>query len=130
MVIFKELISKLFSDQCQLKSLRLDISSNYGNDGIHGCLNPNSSPSSNSIQHQDQPCCLTLRHLYIRLNHRCFLDNLFDRVPNLEEISLEFVNSLDSYVLRKSNVELLKQSNGNWFNKVREKPGIISYVYT
>ena len=119
--MIKQLLCQLFSAQCQLKSLRLDISNEFRNGNIHRCLTSNSYLSSNFIQNQHQSCCVTLRRLHIRLNQTCFLENLIEHVPNLEQISVEFDYSLNSNALWKSNIETLSQSNENWFNKVRKK---------
>ncbi|CAF2918824.1 unnamed protein product [Rotaria sp. Silwood2] len=118
MIMFEQFLYKLFSDQCQLTSLQLDISSDCRAGGIHQCLNANSYVSSKFLQHQHQSCCLTLRHLYIRLNQTCFLENLIEHVPNIEQLLVEFDCSLGSFASWKSNVEILKQSKTSWFNKI------------
>ncbi|CAF3869168.1 unnamed protein product [Rotaria sp. Silwood1] len=66
--MIKQLVCQLFSEQCQLKSLRLDISDEFINTDIHTCLASNSYLSSNFIRYQPQSCCMTLRRLFIRLN--------------------------------------------------------------
>jgi hypothetical protein len=103
--MIEQFLCKLFSAQCQLKSLQLDISNDFRNGSIHRCL------SLNSIQNQHQSRCVALRHLHIRLNQTCFLENLIEYVPNLEQLSVEFDSSLGSYASWKSNEK--------WFNKVR-----------
>ncbi|CAF4706342.1 unnamed protein product [Rotaria sp. Silwood1] len=112
--MIKELVCRLFSAQCQLKSLRLDISNEFRCGFIHRCLSSNSDLSPNLIQ----SCNITLRRLHIRLNHALFLESLIEYVPNLEQISVEFDGSLKFDTLWKSNIESLKQSNENWFNKI------------
>ncbi|CAF3265999.1 unnamed protein product [Rotaria sp. Silwood2] len=119
MIMIKQLVYKLFSGQCQLRSLRFDISNDFRDGSIHRCLVRNSYLCFKSIQYQHQSCCVTLRRLHIRLNRTCFLKNLVSHVPNLEKISVEFDSSLDSCVPWNSNVETLRQSKTNWFNKVR-----------
>ncbi|CAF0967810.1 unnamed protein product, partial [Rotaria sordida] len=116
--MIKQLLCQLFSAQCKLKSLRLDISNEFRDGVIHHCLPSNSYHSSNFIQCQLQSCCTTLRRLHIRLNQTCFFENLIEYVPNLEEMSVEFDDTMGSYALRTLNIESLSQSNGNWFNKV------------
>ncbi|CAF1547975.1 unnamed protein product, partial [Didymodactylos carnosus] len=81
-------------------------------------LASNSDLSSNLIQYQRQSCNITLRRLHIRLNQTCFLENLVEYVPNLEQMSFEFYSSLKFNSLWKSNVETLKKSNENWFKKI------------
>ncbi|CAF1494230.1 unnamed protein product [Rotaria sp. Silwood1] len=44
-------------------------------------------------------------------------------VPNLEQISVEFDSSLEFDTLWKSNIEVLRQSNENWFNKIPKLQG-------
>jgi hypothetical protein len=123
--MIKQFLCQLFSAQCKLTSLRLDISNEFRDGFIHQCLQSNSYHSSNFIQYQVQSCCITLRRLHIRLNHTCFLENLIKYVRNLEEMSVEFDYTMSSYVLQTSNIESLSQSNENWFNKVRKKQRII-----
>ncbi|CAF4748090.1 unnamed protein product, partial [Rotaria sp. Silwood2] len=62
--------------------------------------------------------CFTLLHLDIRIEYTCFLENLIEHVPNLEQLSIEFQFSLKFDSLWKSNFEILKQSNENWLNKI------------
>jgi len=49
-----------------------------------------------------------------------FFENLIKYVPKLEEMSVEFDDTISSYALRTSNIESLCQSNENWFYKVRK----------
>ncbi|CAM4768236.1 unnamed protein product [Rotaria magnacalcarata] len=116
--LMKELVCRLFSSQCQLPSLRLDISSEFHCGTIHRCLSSNSDLSPSLIQDQVRSCNITLRRLHIRLNHSHFLESLIEYVPNLEQISVEFDSSLEFDTLWKANIEALRQSNENWFNKV------------
>ncbi|UJR29230.1 hypothetical protein I4U23_010444 [Adineta vaga] len=115
--MFKEFVYKLFSNKCQLKTLQLDISSDCSDGTLHQCLSPNSCLSE-LIEYQHPFYCLTLRHLYIRLNQTRFLENLIEHTPNLEQIVVEFSCSLGSFASWKSNIEALKQSKTNWFNKI------------
>ncbi|CAF4664687.1 unnamed protein product, partial [Rotaria sp. Silwood2] len=81
---------------------------------VHRCLSSNSDLSSNLIQ----SCNITLRRLHIRVNHGLFLESLIEYIPNLEQISVEFNGPLQADTLWESNIEALKQSNENWFNKI------------
>ncbi|CAF4919673.1 unnamed protein product, partial [Rotaria sp. Silwood1] len=116
--MIKQFLCQLFSRQCQLKSLRLDISYGFIDGAIHRYLPSNSYHSSNLIQYQLQSYCMTLRRLHIRLNQICFFENLIEYVPNLEEITVEFDQTITSYVLNTTNIERLSQSNQNWLYKV------------
>lgn len=119
--MIEQFVCRLFSSQCQLKSLRLDIGNDFVIGRIHLCLAPNSYLSSNSIQYQLESCCITLRRLHIRLQCTSVLENLIEHLPNLEKLSVEFVLSLELNSSWKRNVETLRQSNKNWFCKVRTK---------
>jgi len=121
MIMFKVFLRQLFSGQCHLTSLRLDISNGLTDGDIHRCLTSNFYHSSNFIQYQHPSCCLTLRRLHIQLKYACFLENLLEHVPNLEQMSVQFHSSLIFDLLCRSNVERLEQSNENWFNKVRKR---------
>ncbi|CAF3587656.1 unnamed protein product [Rotaria sp. Silwood1] len=115
--MIKQLLCQLFSAECKLKSLRLDISNEFRDGFIQRCLPSNPYLSSNFTQYQHQSC-VTLRHLHIRLNQISFFENLIEYVPNLEQMSVEIYDSINSYALRMPSVETLSQSNENWFNKV------------
>ncbi|CAF1496216.1 unnamed protein product [Rotaria magnacalcarata] len=116
--MIKQLLCQLFSGRCKLKSLRIDISNELRGGSIHYCLASNSDLSSNLIQYQLQSCNITLLRLHIRLNRICFLENLIEYVLNLEQMSVEFHSSSVFNSSWKSNVETLKKSNKNWFNKI------------
>ncbi|CAF4004551.1 unnamed protein product [Rotaria sordida] len=115
--MLKQILCQIFSNQCQLTSLQLDIANlSYE---IHQSLNSRSYVSTNKISNDFQTYSITLRHLYIHLNHICFLEHLIEYVPNLEQLSIHFLNSLlDKYYL-DSKINIPKLSNENWFNKVR-----------
>ncbi|CAF4014002.1 unnamed protein product, partial [Rotaria magnacalcarata] len=117
MTMIKQLLCQLFSGRCKLKSLRIDISNELRGGSIHYCLASNSDLSSNLIQYQLQSCNITLLRLHIRLNRICFLENLIEYVLNLEQMPVEFHSSSVFNSSWKSNVETLKKSNKNWFNK-------------
>ena len=118
MNMIKELLRQIFSEKCQLKYLQLDISEECEYGPLHECLSPN--PSFKSIQTHAQSC-VTLRQIDIRLNSTCFLRSLIERVPNLEQLSVESISSLLMHLPREQDVETLTKSNENWFNKVRKK---------
>ncbi|CAF3950427.1 unnamed protein product [Rotaria sordida] len=130
--MIEQLLRQLFSARCQLTSLRLDISNEFRYGGIHGCLASNSHLFSNFIQCQFSSCCVTLRRLHIRLNQTRFLESLIEHVPNLEKIFVEFHSSLNNASSWSSNVEILKESNGNWFNKVPKLRyfSLKTFIYT
>ncbi|CAF4939560.1 unnamed protein product, partial [Rotaria socialis] len=107
--MMKQLFGLLFSGQCQLKSLQLDINNHFLNQDIHHCLTSHYDPSMDR--------CFTLRHLDVRMACTCLLENLIERVPNLERLSVHFHSSLDFDSLWETNPDRLEQSNENWFNK-------------
>lgn len=111
--MMKQLLGILFSGQCQLKSLQLDINNHFLDNDIHHCLTSHYDPSTD--------CCFTLRHLDVRIKCTCFLENLIERVPNLERLSVHFQSSLDFDSLWQTNLDISEQSNENWFSKVRKK---------
>ncbi|CAF3645100.1 unnamed protein product [Rotaria socialis] len=108
--MMKQLFGLLFSGQCQLKSLQLDINNHFLNKDIHHCL------TSHYDRSMDR--CFTLRHLDVRIACTCLLENLIERVPNLERLSVHFHSSLDFDSLWETNPDRLEQSNENWFNKI------------
>ncbi|CAF1467160.1 unnamed protein product [Rotaria sordida] len=120
LAMIEQLLCQLFSSQCELTSRRLDINDNFEGGSIHRYLLSNSNFSSNFLPYQFRSYCMTLHHLYIRLNQTYFFHNLIEHVPNLEQMSVQFNCSLRSYsyVLTTSNIENLSQSNENWFNKI------------
>jgi hypothetical protein len=114
--MFKKFIRQLFSDKCQLTSLRLDIANDESFTKIHQCLTLSSYPS-NSISNTKQNCCMTLRYLYIRLKYICLLEHLIKHIPNIERLSV-ICSTLNMEPRSESNIETLIKSNGNWFEKV------------
>ena len=94
----------------------------YEGGSIHHCLSTNSYLSSYSIQQtHSQSYCITLRHLDIRLSSARFLQDLIERVPNLEQLSVEFIFTLIFDLPNEWDIETSRKSNDNWFNKVRKK---------
>lgn len=115
--MFKQILCQIFSNQCQLTSLQLDMAKLSSD--IHQSLNSHSCVSTNKISNDFQSYCITLRRLCIHLGHICFLEHLIESVPNLEQLSVHFCNpSKDKYYL-DSKINIPKLSNENWFNKVR-----------
>ncbi|CAF4758483.1 unnamed protein product, partial [Rotaria sp. Silwood2] len=84
--MFKQLLSQIFSGQCQLTSLHLDMTKlRYT---IHQCLKSYPSHLPLKINSNElQPYCVSLRRLHIQLEYTCFLEHLIHRVPNLEQLS-------------------------------------------
>ena len=115
MNMIEEFLRQIFSKNCRLQYLRLDISNENLWGPLHTCL---STSFSDSISTQPRSNCTTLRHLNIRLNSTCFLRNLTEYVPNLEQLSVEFISSLIIDLPCEQDVGI---SNENWFNKLRKK---------
>ncbi|CAF3103736.1 unnamed protein product [Rotaria sp. Silwood2] len=86
------------------------MNNNFTNNDIHRCLTSNYYPSTDR--------CFNLRRLDIRIKYTCFLENLIEHVPNLEQLSIQFKFSLKFDILWKTNFEILEQSNENWLNKI------------
>ncbi|CAF1397985.1 unnamed protein product, partial [Rotaria sordida] len=118
--MLKELINKLFSEKSQLIYLHLDIANDIYDIDIHQCLSSSafSYPCSRTIFNKFQSSCLNLRYLYIRLIYTCFLEDIIEHVPVLEQLSIDFKSSMNMEPRSKSDIEILIKSNGNWFNKV------------
>jgi hypothetical protein len=84
-------------------------------------LTSNVSRPSNSIQYEHQSSfCVNLRRLHIRLYRADFIENMIERLPNIEEMSVECLSSLEFNALRELNLQTLTKSNENWLNKVKE----------
>ena len=115
--MIEKLLRIIFSEKCQLECLQLDISEEYQSGPLHQCLSTN---SSGSIPTHPRSKCITLRRLDVRLNSTCFLRDLIEYVPNLEQLSVQLISSLDIYLSHERQIEALGKSNENWFNKVRK----------
>jgi hypothetical protein len=107
--MFRQVLCQIFSHRCLLTSLQLDIRKSFYS--IHQCLK--------TIPDRFESYCTTLRRLHIRLDYTCFLEDLIDYVPNLEQISVHFRSLKRDNELYDSNIQSLLLPNGNWFNKVR-----------
>ena len=111
----KQLLCQLFSSQCHLTSLRLHMSHCFTKNDIHECF------TSDCIQYEHQSFCLTLRRLHLRIIYIQFFEALLNHVPNLEKLSVQFEFPWAFDISREVNFAIMKQSNENWFNKVRRK---------
>ncbi|CAF4141865.1 unnamed protein product [Rotaria sp. Silwood2] len=118
MTTFKELIRQLFSSECRLTLLRLDIICKDSYLDLHQSLTSGNNISSNSIHVKYQTCCMTLRRLYIHIEYTCFLEQLIEHVPLIEQLFVKFRHSLDTTRRSESDIEILMKTNGNWFDKV------------
>ena len=117
----EEVVFQLFSARCSLKSLQLEHVHGKSDGSIYRrSAVSSSSPHCNSILYERQSSCLTLRRLYIRLTEILFIENLVERLPNLEEMLVECPLPLGFNSLRVLNLPTLRKSNENWFNKVNE----------
>jgi hypothetical protein len=115
--MIKQFVCQLFSSECHLTSLRLDISNEFRLGPIHQCLASKPDDSRNFLIHS---CNTTLQRLHIRLNHSCFLESLIEYVPNLEQLSVKFDRSLTFNNFWEPNIETLSESTESWFKKVSD----------
>ncbi|CAF3811271.1 unnamed protein product [Rotaria sp. Silwood1] len=121
------MLCQIFSNQSQLTSLQIDMSKlSYE---IHQSLKSHSYVLSNKISNEFQSYSITLRHLRIYLKHTCFLEDLIEYVPNLEQLSVYFHNFAIHNDFLDSNINIPHLSNGNWFNKVRRLKSFILKIY-
>ncbi|CAF4654238.1 unnamed protein product, partial [Rotaria socialis] len=90
----KEFVFKLFSVKCQLTTLDLDISNDYDSIGIHTCFSLSSNRYLNLINNKLVTYCTSLRCLRIQLIYGVFLEQIIERVPSLEILSVQFACSL------------------------------------
>jgi hypothetical protein len=95
-----KIINDLFSTRCHLKSLQLGNIRNMTDGVFYGLL-----PSNSSF-------CINLRRLHIRLFRVDLIEYLIDRLPNIEELLVECLSSLE--------FQTLTTSDENWSNKVKE----------
>ncbi|CAF1389252.1 unnamed protein product [Rotaria sordida] len=116
-VMLEYFLCKIFSGECQLISLQLDISQSYSD--THQCIKSRSlNLSSNKIDNLFQSNCLTLSYLHIRIQYTCFLEHLIEHIPNLEQLTVYFRHSLNVLNQSYSNIQNLTTSNENWFYKI------------
>ncbi|CAF1409558.1 unnamed protein product [Rotaria magnacalcarata] len=114
--MFKQFLCQIFSEQCKLIYLTLDIS--HSDYDIHQCLKSPSHFRLNTISDGSQLYCVTLRCLKIHLDCACFLEDLIEHVPNLEQLSIHCECLERHSQFSSSNVQISIIPNGNWFNKV------------
>jgi hypothetical protein len=115
-----ELIHKLFSSQCRLTALRLDIDTIDKTSDFYRQLDPLRHSVSNSIFNQTRCCCITLRYLYIRVEFMCTIVWIIEHVPALKCLSVHFINTLRSEPHDEWIINNPIQSKKNWFDKVRQ----------
>ncbi|CAF1270449.1 unnamed protein product [Rotaria sordida] len=116
MNMFQQFLCQIFSNQCQLTYLELDINQAYYN--IYQCLKLPSHSRLNTNTHEFQFYCITLRCLKIHLKYTCFLEDLVERTPNLEQLSVH-IQQLQRHSERSdSNIQDSILLNKNWFNKI------------
>ncbi|CAF2149370.1 unnamed protein product [Rotaria magnacalcarata] len=115
--MFEQLLSQIFSGQCQLTSFHLNMTTSRS--AIHHCLKSyRSHLPSTTISDGFQYYCVSLRRLYLQLEYTCFLEHLIDHVPNLEHLSTVFSQLRRDGELYDSNFPRPILSNESWFNKV------------
>ncbi|CAF3842988.1 unnamed protein product [Rotaria sp. Silwood1] len=117
--MYNNLLRQLFSGKCQLTSLRFNIPYDYSSINIHQSLSLFSDLCSHSMFNTAQYCCMTLRYLHIHLNLTCFLEQLIERVPNLERLSVYLPVLWDKDSPSGPPIKRFVQSNEAWSNKVR-----------
>ena len=115
-----ELIHKLFSNQCQLTALRLDIDNIEKISNFYQQLDPFRHSVSNSIFNQTRCCCITLRYLYIRVKLMCTIVWIIEHVPALKCLLVHFIDRLRSDQQDEWIINRPTQSKENWFDKVRQ----------
>ncbi|CAF5205467.1 unnamed protein product, partial [Rotaria magnacalcarata] len=114
--MFEQLLSQIFSGQCQLTSFHLNMTTSRS--AIHHCLKSyRSYLPSTTISDGFQYYCVSLRRLYLQLEYTCFLEHLIDHVLNLEHLSIVFSQLRRGGELYDSNFPRPILSNESWFNK-------------
>ncbi|CAF4872887.1 unnamed protein product, partial [Rotaria sp. Silwood1] len=116
--IFKRFLRQLFSSQCQLNSLRLDIDNCTIGYNTDECSELFSHSFHNSIFNEFQSYCTTLSRLHIHIKYTYFLEHLIKYTPALEQLSIKFNKTLNIEPRSESFIEKLSQSNEDWCNKV------------
>lgn len=117
MSMFKEFLTKMFSDKCQLTSLELDISNDMSNVDIHRCFSFPSNTYSNIINSGLVTHCMNLRYLHIHLMYGSILEHIIQCVPALEVLSVEFTQKLikDDVAFK---IKRFAPTFVNWYDKV------------
>ncbi|CAF1298954.1 unnamed protein product, partial [Adineta steineri] len=114
--MFQQLLCQIFSEQCQLTSLKLDIKEII--DRVNQCLKSHSSLRSKTVSDGLQSYCTTLRQLDIHLNDADFLEDIIERIPNVEQLSVDLKRLQRSWNSTNYELQNLILPDGNWFNKV------------
>ncbi|CAF2675635.1 unnamed protein product [Rotaria sp. Silwood2] len=117
-VICKHFIRQLFSSECQLTSLRLDISEDDSVFEIRECLSSSDDIYSNRIYYQLVTNCITLRHLHVHLIYGYFIEHIIEHVPVLEILSIRFRDVLAHERLHKMPFKQFTPIVVNWYDKV------------
>ncbi|CAF4865861.1 unnamed protein product, partial [Rotaria magnacalcarata] len=117
--IFNRFLRQLFSSQCQLNSLQLDIGNYEIGYDTDECTELFSHSSQNPVFNEFPSFCTTLSRLHIHIKYTYLLEHLIEYTPALERLSIKFNESLDIEPRSGSFIEKLSQSNGDWCNKVR-----------
>ncbi|CAF4694543.1 unnamed protein product, partial [Rotaria sp. Silwood2] len=113
--MYRQILCQIFSDRCQLTFLQLDINKFYS---MHQCLKTRQSHLPlNTVLDGYKSYCITLRDLYIRLDYTCFLEDLIEYVPNLEQLSVDLENLKRDNESYDENIQSPILTDGNWFNK-------------
>ncbi|CAF2123792.1 unnamed protein product, partial [Rotaria magnacalcarata] len=116
--IFNRFLRQLFSSQCQLNSLQLDIGNYEIGYDTDECTELFSHSSQNPVFNEFPSFCTTLSRLHIHIKYTYLLEHLIEYTPALERLSIKFNESLDIEPRSGSFIEKLSQSNGDWCNKV------------
>ncbi|CAF0978547.1 unnamed protein product [Rotaria sordida] len=114
--MFQQLLCQIFSDQCQLTSLKLNIKEIINS--VDQCLKSHPSLPSKTVSDGLQSYCTTLRHLDIHLNNADFLEDIIERIPNVEQLSVDLKKLQRYWSPTDSELQSLILPNGNWFDKV------------
>jgi len=119
--MFKDFLREIFSNKCQLISLRLNVPIvNFTNMNFHQCLSLSSNVYSSSISNQNSCYYITLRYLHIRISYACFLEHLIEHVPNLKCLSVCLRRGWGRNDPLESTFGTLEKSNVIWSNKVKK----------
>ena len=119
--MFKDFLREIFSNKCQLISLRLNVPTVYFTDiNFHQCLSLSSNAYSSSISNQNSCYCITLRYLHIRISYACFLEHLIEYVPNLKCLSVCLQRGWGRNDPLEPTFGTLEKSDVIWSNKVKK----------
>ncbi|CAM4786287.1 unnamed protein product [Rotaria magnacalcarata] len=113
LLMFKDLLNEIFSEKCQLISLRLDIPCDHSYLNIYQCLSSSAISNTSKIQY----CCMTLRYVDIRLHYTCLIEHLIEHVPNLERLSVYLRESWNRNKLWDLTIGPFEESDTMLVNK-------------